>query len=1014
VSATFNPNLAKRPPGASVPNTKRRPAEPAPTSAEPVTPTSDDGQGTNDDAAAAEIPGDKTAAPAPMPLDARQTAIEAARRIVPGIVPLPFQVNGTGQFTLNADEAIGFLSMVRPVDDWQLVAICPVNGITGETFSHATGRGCAIGLKAWQSIGRSCYLHVNRFDPSKKTNSPFRGDRQSIRWIDFAHADVDPLAGESPNDVQQRVTTRLAALGIDPTFLNCSGRGCHVWLRYATPLEANEETTKRAQAINKRLCIAMGIDVAAKEKANDPCWDTSRILKIPGCVSFKKNLPALPAYMVKASDSVFTPDQLETLLPELPQGVAKPNQTAAGQAYRCDAPMERLETTDDLPRRVLKWQRTMILDGYDPNAPDAEIVKGFNAIQAKRGLAPADNPYGSRSNAVFATIGYCKYAGVSDGILINILSDARWKISAHCREKGGENEARRQIEHWRDKHPDFNPRGMPPADAILEEPGGLLASIKAMEDVLLGGDARPIYQRGEFLVRPATIGSPECGEPVEHVTTDKDDGRIVNQGGIKRVVGTSTIRRLSAGWIQREVAAHSKWIKPSEKGFSPTDPPQAIATHILDKVGEWRFPLLNGIINTPTIRPDGSLLNVSGYDATTGLLLDTMGVAYPPVKDHPTIEDAKDALGRIRNPFRDYKFAKNGSESVHCAAILMAIYRPMMRHAPMIDYDAPTPGSGKGKLAKCVGIMALGKPPAHMNMNPKDDEFIKLLSSVLLAGDPVIWIDNISRPIGGIDLLDSAITEPVAKIRILGVSETQDCPCRALLLGTGNNITFKGDMPRRALVCRIDSDAENPEETKFSFDPVEEFSTARPQMVTDALTILRGYILAGRPDIDKLKPFGSFNDFDVIRGALVWAGMPDPCNTRIDIVAVDDTKSYFAEMVSEWYKNFGETPKTMNEIRVASNNDYNPYQPLLEAMLLATRQPQPVEPGRISFDARLTGRRLDAWKGKVVRGLKFDRAGEKDHAALWQVTMVERQMTMDDGRMAIPPCENGADAAEHF
>ena len=111
--------------------------------------------------------------------------------------------------------------------------------------------------------------------------------------------------------------------------------------------------------------------------------------------------------------------------------------------------MERLNSIDDLPKKLRKWVKTMILKGYDAAAPDREIVKGFNDEKAKQGIAPTGKPYPSRSEATYATIGYCKFAGVTDGILLNILTDDRWQISAHCRHNKGESYARKQIENWR-------------------------------------------------------------------------------------------------------------------------------------------------------------------------------------------------------------------------------------------------------------------------------------------------------------------------------------------------------------------------------------------------------------------------------------------------------------------------------------------------------------------------------------------------------------------------------------
>ena len=56
-----------------------------------------------------------------------------------------------------------------------------------------------------------------------------------------------------------------------------------------------------------------------------------------------------------------------------------------------------------------------------------------------------------------------------------------------------------------------------------------------------------------------------------------------------------------------------------------------------------------------------------------------------------------------------------------------------------------------------------------------------------------------------------------------------------------------------------------------------------------ALTILRGYCAAGRP-AQGFKPWGSFEQWsDLVRGAIVWAGEPDPADTREELRAENDT-----------------------------------------------------------------------------------------------------------------------------
>jgi hypothetical protein len=52
-----------------------------------------------------------------------------------------------------------------------------------------------------------------------------------------------------------------------------------------------------------------------------------------------------------------------------------------------------------------------------------------------------------------------------------------------------------------------------------------------------------------------------------------------------------------------------------------TQPPRQIAEAILAR-GEWKFPVLTGVISCPTLRPDLSLLDAPGYDQRTGLYAD--------------------------------------------------------------------------------------------------------------------------------------------------------------------------------------------------------------------------------------------------------------------------------------------------------------------------------------------------------------------------------------------------------
>src|SRR4030095_782597 len=63
----------------------------------------------------------------------------------------------------------------------------------------------------------------------------------------------------------------------------------------------------------------------------------------------------------------------------------------------------------------------------------------------------------------------------------------------------------------------------------------------------------------------------------------------------------------------------------------------------------------------------------------------------------------------------------------------------------------------------------------------------------------------------------------------------------------------------------------------------------RARLLVAALTILRAYCRAGRPT-QNLGSFGSFGGWSgLVRSAVVWLGLPDPCKTQLKLAEVGDT-----------------------------------------------------------------------------------------------------------------------------
>jgi hypothetical protein len=170
-------------------------------------------------------------------------------------------------------------------------------------------------------------------------------------------------------------------------------------------------------------------------------------------------------------------------------------------------------------------------------------------------------------------------------------------------------------------------------------------------------------------------------------------------------------------------------------------------------------------------------------------------------------------------------------------------------------------------------------------------EMRKQITAIAIAGPPVVLLDNLSGPFGNA-ALDCALTTTRWKDRVLGSSEQVDVPLEAVWLGTGNNVQVAADTARRIVHVRLDVLHERPEERGGFRHPdlLAWAARERPRLLVAALTIVSAYCHAGRPDMG-LKPLGSYEGWSsLVRSAVAWAGLPDPCAARHRLEALADTE----------------------------------------------------------------------------------------------------------------------------
>lgn len=429
----------------------------------------------------------------------------------------------------------------------------------------------------------------------------------------------------------------------------------------------------------------------------------------------------------------------------------------------------------------------------------------------------------------------------------------------------------------------------------------------------------------------------------------------------------------------------ASWMKFNSRknDWAPADPPKNVAATILSRDGEWQFRRLAGVITTPTLRPDGTLVLSPGYDEATQLLL-LEPPRMPPIPEKPTREDAIAALETLDMLLAEFPFADEPSHAAAMSVLLTAVARGALGAVPMHVTTAPVAGSGKSYIFDVAAGLSIGDYAPIITAGRTEEETEKRLVSALLNGQAIISIDNVNGDLGG-DLLCQMVERPIVSVRPLGSSSLVKIENRACVFATGNNIHLVGDMTRRVIICALDPKMERPELRKFKSDPFAMVMAQRGKFIAAALTICRAYAVAGYPS--QCRPLASFEDWSrVVRSALVWLGMADPVATMEQARADDPETSSLRGLLVAWRNSLGDGYVTTGKVieRGMSNYMGEKSEPELYHAL------QEVAETKGILNAKRLGKFLSAKRGRIIDGLRFVDAMD-DHLKqkVWAVQEVE-------------------------
>lgn len=331
----------------------------------------------------------------------------------------------------------------------------------------------------------------------------------------------------------------------------------------------------------------------------------------------------------------------------------------------------------------------------------------------------------------------------------------------------------------------------------------------------------------------------------------------------------------------------------------------------------WKLPILTGIVETPTLRHDCTVLSKPGYDFSSGLFYAPRGVKFPPIPEQPTREDALYALKVLKRPLKDYAFSSPHHESVALSAILTACNRRAVPMAPLFAITAPKLGSGKSLLVDAISIIASGRTASVMTLGGDDTEAEKRIGGALIQGARILSFDNLERPLSG-DFLNQCLTQSTVTVRPLGTSKPMELRVNSTFFATGNNLRIDGDMVRRTLLCEIDPGVERPFERDFGYDLKEYCLEHRADLAVAALTLMRAYAVSG--DTVTVTPYASYPEWDLrVRRALLWLGAHDPVETVNEVIETDSVSNGLALLLEAVYQVFGKNEFTTRDVVTKAN-----------------------------------------------------------------------------------------------
>lgn len=392
-------------------------------------------------------------------------------------------------------------------------------------------------------------------------------------------------------------------------------------------------------------------------------------------------------------------------------------------------------------------------------------------------------------------------------------------------------------------------------------------------------------------------------------------GNVYQRNGRLVDVTDGKIREITPPTLREKLTSVGEFRKTKNGKWCP---PQVPNDHVVQGVfhrGEWGARSIVGLSTTPFLRPDGSIVQVPGYDERSQVVF-LPGNTFPEVPDSPTREQAIEALSTVLYPLQDFPWKRVKHEdrerspalSAYIAMLLTLVLRPAIDGAiPGWLIIANTRGTGKSRLVHFASMLVFGEFADPKVFSRDDEEVRKKITAMLKGGARLAVFDNIKRPIGG-ESIEMALTSPVWSDRELGTMNDLRLPNLALFVFNGNNLKTAEDASRRFIPVDLETSSVAPEE-RTDFKVPDLFAWAREnrgRVISALLTMARAWWVAGQPRTSS-QSLGSFEGWaSIVPHILTWLGQSSPLLARSTSDATEDTDRLSVIRLADWWESFCE------------------------------------------------------------------------------------------------------------